>query len=200
MPAVASTGQPPIVTTPSLIRSTYVLVGGALRSSRPLLIALAVISILLGVVPTLKSELESGVISAVSEHLTTPSPAWHTFLSPLPRFSDHATRGWPERLARFVFGGLPLLAAFGLYVVIGLVGLGLEVGAAKATSGIGKEVFRRLRSAGFRRGLEADPGTLQSIPNAPGQYAVAIHQGATTHRTPTSTRSRRPSKPYRLSP
>ncbi len=166
---------------PHLFKLTFPYVKRALWSRRPLLIGLLLASIGLGIVPTMKSELEAGVIEQISLKGTGRSSLADALKEPLQRFqrgSDDPAAGIPEHLARRLFAQTTLGTALGFYLLIGAVGFCLELASVNSSSGLGMEMFRRLRLEGFKRGLEVEPGILGSMPNAPGQLTAALHQGA----------------------
>ncbi len=170
-----------------MLRLTFPIVRAVLWRHRLILVTFGLLSVLLGVVPTLKSELEAGIIDQANQTLRSregrqPSD-WHDLIpaGPLNRFEslpDDA--GYPEQIARWVFKGTSFLSAVAVYLVVGLLAFGITFWSNAITARIGKEVFTILRGRGVRRGLAVDPGDVPSMPNAPEQYSTAIQQGALT--------------------
>lgn len=180
MPSDASTQAKTL--SPALLTLTFPHVRLALWSRRAALIALLAVSVALGVIPTLKSELESGVVEEISQNIQRRPPLREAFSQPIERFrsgDSSGANGIIERIARIVFSQVSLLEGLGIYLLIGAAGFGLELASTRASAGVGVEMFRRLRLEGLRRGLEAEPGAIQSMPNTPGQFTAAIQQGAT---------------------
>lgn len=133
----------------------------------------------MGVVPTLKSELEAGVVQSLAEWMDggQQGALWETRLS---RFEEGArTDSELGRLAALLFSKVALGQALLVFAALGLLGIGLEIGSAKATSWFGKEIFRRLRAEGLQRALATSSDSHAEKHNAPGQFAMAIQQGAT---------------------
>src|SRR5262245_54905373 len=98
--------------TPSLLPLTYRHVAHALWRSRSVLVGLGLISVFLGVVPTLKSELESGLINQLNDEIRDVREGQRRAASlpeilshPLRRFGSHRSEdaGLPERLAGLIF-------------------------------------------------------------------------------------------------
>ena len=190
-----------------MIEVTLPIVRKALAAHRGRLLALAILGVLLGIVPTIKSELEAAVLDHITSALPSEAPRQdglanqpepsagtdqamrerigQTLSEPLRRFSsapDEAD-GIPESLARLLFRGASFAPAFGVYVVIAVVAFLLVVLSKRLQTAISRDVFASLRSEGLRLGLLTDPSqvpTMYSAANPAGQYASAIHQGAST--------------------
>lgn len=159
-----------------------------LRRHTRQLIFLGVLSLLLGVVPTLKSEIESGVLQQINDTVRSSSrlgSGGQVFSVPLGRFSGQRGQtseqeGIPERLAKLVFRNITLGGAILAYLLIAVVAFVIELGSKSAQAAISKDLFARLRGEGMRRGLLTDPSDLPSFQNVAGQYSAAIQQGAST--------------------
>jgi ABC-type multidrug transport system fused ATPase/permease subunit len=143
---------------------------------------------MLGVVPTLKSELESGVVQEINDAVR-PAPTLgpqvkpgELFDIPLDRFNQGTTSsqdGIPERLARLLFRNVTLGWAVIVYLLIAVIVFGIELGSKAIQAFVSKDLFAELRGEGLRRGLLTDPSALPAFNNIAGQYAAAIQQGAT---------------------
>lgn len=157
------------------------------------LIFLGILSLMLGVVPTLKSEIESGVLQQINNTVRStgrelpPTPTatkrGEVFSEPLERFSGgqaSGQEGIPERLAKLIFRNITLGFAILVYLLIAVVALVIELGSKAVQAAIGKDLFSRLRGEGMRRGLLTDPSDLPALQNVAGQYSMAIQQGAST--------------------
>lgn len=141
-------------------------------------LGLALISILLGITPTLKSELESGVIDQISVFIRDKSVEWR---APLGRFRQEINSDKTdvsETIAVWLFGGTSLITALGYYLALALIVYLISVGAKSLQATISRKIFARLRGEGIKKGLLVDPQTISSLPNGAGQYTMAIQQGA----------------------
>jgi len=171
-----------------MLKLTFPIVKSTLVKSKLSIFALIILSVLLGVVPTLKSELESGIINQIDKFSrgtissTSLSDAIH---EPLERFSEISKEkeaDLSQRAVYFIlslFVNIPLIAGVAVYLVIALLSYIIEIMNSTVKTGISRNIFVELRGEGLRKGLRADPSNLPSLPNVPGQYATAIHQGAT---------------------
>ena len=159
---------------------TLPLIIDCLKTRKRLLALIAAFSIVLGILPTLKSELEAGVLEKLVQCLQSGGPC--RIDEPLRRFSEGAKnpKGIPETLAYFLFGGMSAAGALIVYLLLAAATAALTWRASCATSQVGAEVFVTLRGTALRKGLATDPSELPSLPNAPGQYATAIQQGASS--------------------
>jgi ABC-type multidrug transport system fused ATPase/permease subunit len=165
------------------IKLTLPIVKHTLYDNRGSLLVLLLISAVLSFVPTIKSDLESSLISEIDAvlHGRTQASSLHdvaiTHLHGLST-PDDKNADWPEKLARLLFPKLTVASAFFIYLLIAFATFILEVGASSFKTGISKQVFSAIRGAGLRKGLVTDPDQLPDVPNVPGQYAMAIQQGA----------------------
>lgn len=174
-----------------LVWVTYPFFWRGAREHRLALLVLVLLSIALGVVPTLKSELESGLLQHVSDMLrerpsaqAAAAPQMPGPLErPLQRFakpdpSDEG--GLPERLARWMFQGLLILPAVLLYAAIAASEFLLAWWSKAIQARAGKSIFGQLRDEGMRKSLYSDPSELPITSNIAGQQANAIQQGSTS--------------------
>lgn len=170
-----------------LIPLTFPFVRGIFWKWRYVLLGLGLVSVLQGVAPTLKSELESGLISQINDELISQKvkstkQSISTVLSQpvirLQRKPEGTDQALPERIALTLFSGASVIAALGWYFVIAFVVIVLEVAATKATARITKAIYACLRSEGLKKALATDPHQVESISNAAGEYTSAIHMGA----------------------
>jgi ABC-type multidrug transport system fused ATPase/permease subunit len=149
---------------------------------------LVLLSILLGTIPALKSQLESQIINVINDTITadasTRPPGLRDALQRArPIVSGEGSEnqpGVPEKIAISILQKVPKLSdALILYLCITVLGYALGVVSAILRSSITRSCFARLRAEGLRKGLVAETRVLYSFSNIPGQYAMAIQQGAT---------------------
>ncbi|WP_326541368.1 ABC transporter ATP-binding protein [Pseudorhodoferax sp.] len=175
-----------------LVRVTGPFFWRGVKEHRWALLLLIVLSIALGVVPTLKSELESGLMQHVSDMLRQQSSAAEGGTSqamaplaqPLRRFEGDKDptreRGLPERLADWLFSGLLIVPAVLLYCAIAALEFAIALSSKAIQARAGKSIFGHLRDDGMRKSLYSDPSQLPAGSNLAGQHANAIQQGATS--------------------
>jgi ABC-type multidrug transport system fused ATPase/permease subunit len=147
---------------------------------------LAVLSILLGTIPALKSQLESQIVNiinnAITEDASRPASFGDALQETVPATDSSSSdeEGLPERIASWVLKKVPELGdALLFYLFITAVGYALGIGIATIRANVTRTCFARLRVEGLRKGLLAEDRELYSFSNIPGQYAMAIQQGAT---------------------
>lgn len=171
-----------------MLRLTYPFLKKRLSSHKSELLVLGLLSLMLGVVPTLKSELESGVVQEINRAVqpadfgSASALRPGLFNIPLERFNRNMSNpqeGVPERLAGALFRNVTLGWAVLAYLVIALVVFGIELGSKAIQAFVSKDLFATLRGVGMRRGLLTDPSDLPPTKNVAGHYAVAIQTGAT---------------------
>ena len=155
---------------------------------------LIVISVLLGFVPNIKSELEAGLIDEISQTIRNPSSSPENLNQQdrsffeaikdvlsirISRFERPATNpDLPERIARFLFGNVGVGLALLLYLALSIAAYAVDFLTTVYQTRISREVFARLRSIGLTKGLVIDPAQLPRFSNTAGQYSNAIQVGA----------------------
>jgi ABC-type multidrug transport system fused ATPase/permease subunit len=151
-----------------------------------LIAILILLSILLGTIPALKSQLESQIINIINIAITDESSSRPASFGDALGESVSATsssssdeEGLPERIANWALKKVPELGdALLFYLLITVVGYALGIGIAAIRANVTRTCFARLRVEGLRKGLLAEDRQLYSFSNIPGQYAMAIQQGA----------------------
>lgn len=172
-----------------MLQLTFPIVVKSLLRHKLGLLTLVLLSILLGIVPTLQSELESGVIQQTSETLSALAEPegepqgtelmYAVLGTSIDRFEGtRPNAGVPERLAVWLFQGINFLLAIFWYLVIVAVAFGINLVAKSIQAAVSKDMFAELRGVGMRKGLTADTSAMPAMSNAAGQYAIAIQQGA----------------------
>jgi ABC-type multidrug transport system fused ATPase/permease subunit len=177
-----------------MLKLTFPILKGRLKRHKLALVILAILSLMLGVVPTLKSELEAALVQQINTAVgpagnseprsapakTSPESLREIVSLPLERFAGESSPqdGIPERLARSIFRNANLgMAVLGYFLIVAVV-FGVELWSKALQARVSKDLFAKLRSEGMRRGLLTDPSALPAFRNIAGQYAVAIQQGA----------------------
>src|SRR5438874_9968317 len=94
----------------SIIAQTRDHLWAELRRHKSAILAILLLSVILGVVPTFKSELESGLLQQINHILDSlknkvPVDVWG---EKVVRFDKPAENDWAERMAHRVFAGIAL--------------------------------------------------------------------------------------------
>lgn len=167
---------------PLMVRRTLPLIIPILWKNKGILLLLVIMSILLGIVPTVKSDLETGIIDQANSILTGGSHANPANILGigLQDFSQTANKNADivEKIASALFHGVTLGLALTIYLVIIAFAFGVNFWSTVAQEKITARIFARLREVAFQRGLVTDPSNLPSLSNVAGQYSIGIHQGA----------------------
>jgi ABC-type multidrug transport system fused ATPase/permease subunit len=161
-----------------------------------LIALLVVISVLLGFVPTIKSELEAGLIDEISQTIRNSSstdPLINAGSRPdsfleavgvvlstrISRFERmNADKDLPERIAGLLFGRVGVGLALLFYLVLSIAAYSVDFLTTVFQTRISQEVFAKLRGIGLTKGLVTDPAQLPALTNTAGQYSNAIQVGA----------------------
>ena len=162
-------------------RATIPFFRAALLSHRRRVVYLVLIGASSGLLATIKSELEAGVIQHVSDTLQSGSAA-EAWGSPLSRFAvaSGADLSWDERITRTLLFGVDLGWAVGLYLSVAAVSAVIAVAAAICRSSIRRTLYGGLYQAGLRKALITDPTPDQVAigPNPASQQTAAVQQGS----------------------
>jgi ABC-type multidrug transport system fused ATPase/permease subunit len=156
-----------------MIKKTFQIIKPVLQENSSVLFMLAVLGILLGVVPPVKSELESAILRTINQAVMGVGWRYSLDIDPPKNYTD-----WLEGITFFLFGRVPTVSAIFIYFLIALFAFWIELLSRRSRAELTKEIFQRLRGEGLKKGLEVDPYSLPSLPNISGQYAIAIQQGA----------------------
>jgi len=167
-----------------MFKLTWPYVRSVLIGHWQVIVLLIVISVLLGFVPNVKSELEAGLIDEISRTIGSSGSAASESIgnvlsiriSRFERMSDNAD--WPERIAKLLFGGVGLGLALLFYLVLSIAAYAVDFLTTIYQTRISREVFAKLRSIGLTKGLVIDPAQLPAVSNTAGQYSNAIQVGA----------------------
>jgi ABC-type multidrug transport system fused ATPase/permease subunit len=164
-----------------------------------LIALLVVISVLLGIVPIIKSEVEAGLIDEISRsieqiarsvisgdastQIASPgsfSEAIKNVLSMrIERFEGGGTdESIPEKLAHLLFGQVGVGLALLIYLALSVGAFAVDFLTIVLQTRISREVFAKLRGIGLTKGLVTDPSHLPALSNVAGQYSNAIQIGA----------------------
>jgi ABC-type multidrug transport system fused ATPase/permease subunit len=166
-----------------LLCITFPVVGKTLLRQYPIIIGLLLFSFLLGVVPTVKSQLESNLINFANEILDRES---------INNFSDFAKKpistkynsdnskdsSLPEKITYMFTNNMTVYSGVFAFIICIVLGFFLEFGNQWMRANIQKQLFSKLRLAAISKRLNLDPSEIPQAANIPGQYATAIHQGA----------------------
>lgn len=154
------------------------------RNRKRSLVTLVATGLLLGVLPTMRSELEAGLIDQISDALrsmTEARPAVaQIFASPLTRFSQtvREDRDLIEVFSGSLFSHLNLATALGTFFLLMLLALLMEYWNTFTRTGITRDAFTALRRRALYASLVTEPSASPPTANTAGQYANAIQQGA----------------------
>jgi ABC-type multidrug transport system fused ATPase/permease subunit len=165
-----------------VIRTTLPIVRTPLSRRKLALLMLLVISGILGILPTLKAALESGIIISIEETIRRPEQAGsfsELLTKPASVLLDREENGdLTVRLAQLVFGGFSLGGALLVYLLLVFLTYQVVMASKKINADLTSQAFAALRGEGLQKGLTIDPRSTLAMPNAAGQYATAIQQGA----------------------
>jgi ABC-type multidrug transport system fused ATPase/permease subunit len=167
-----------------MLKLTFPIVRSILWSNKLVIVLLIIISILLGVVPALKTDLEAGILQQAGSIISGQESK--TFMgilgTPLSYFSQASSNSGGFDITAFIetnlFHGVSLGIAFISYLVIAILASLISFLSNSAQQKISIQIFAGLRGKGFQNGLVTDPSDLPTLPNVAGQYAEAIQQGA----------------------
>lgn len=171
----------------TMLGVTFPLIRHSLWRARWMLALLVLVSLLQGIAPAAKSQLESGLIAQANDELKgrADRAERHTLdeilklpVNKLSRKPQGADQAFPDWVALLIFGGSTVRAALAWYFVVAAAVMLLDVIAATIISRISTSMFCRLRSEAMRKALETDPHQLPAMLNASGQLTAAIHFGA----------------------
>jgi ABC-type multidrug transport system fused ATPase/permease subunit len=157
---------------------TFPIVLACLKKQKLTLVLLLVASLLLGVVPTIKAEIEAGVIEQVNECFRNGPDRCDPdeTLTRFDRSRDEA--GLPEKITYWAFSGISAVSALVAFFIVAAAAMALQWGSYILSTRIDREIFASMRDAAFRSSLSADTHEIESLTNAPGQFSSAIQQGA----------------------
>jgi ABC-type multidrug transport system fused ATPase/permease subunit len=140
------------------------------------------VSVVLGFVPTLKSLLESAVISEIDQAFRSPPPdAEAAFTAPVQQFSADSggIDGAIGSVATFVFDDVALWVVVVAYAAVTGLGWLLGIASAALRAHVTRRFFNALRREGMERALHGELPR-GGVTNEPGQDANAIQFGATS--------------------
>jgi len=155
-----------------------------LRQHRRRILALILLSAFVGVLPAVKSAIESAVFSHVDQ-LTRGEKLAHVtvreiVMSPLKPLLDK--RDWIEKATADVLANQPLIDAVLAYLLITILGALTIVVSTRVRAALTKRTLGVLRGQAIRMAMTTDPSELPvpDAANVAGRYAAAIHEGANT--------------------
>lgn len=189
-----------------MFKLTWPHVKSVLWRYRGTIALMVLVSVVLGFVPTIKSELESALINQISDTIRgrnpgqlvsgsggeqarpaePPQKSWaestrEVFSIRLGRFADSEPRpeeDLPIRIARVLFGQVNVGWALLVYLALSLCAYAVDFATTVLQTKVSREVFSRLRAVGLSRGLVTEPSQLPAMSNVAGQYSSAIQVGA----------------------
>ena len=164
-----------------MFKLTFPYMSSILWHSKRAILLLILFSIVLGFVPTLKSDLEAGVIDQASYVMLNHST--NIFGGQLIYFSAaNSISSGGFDIIKFIetifFSKMSLIVALIVYLGITVLAAFVSFKANAYRKKISTQVFSGLRSEGFQKGLGTDPSNLPKLSNVAGNYAEAIQQGA----------------------
>lgn len=158
-------------------RTTLPYLKNALAKSKVAVIVVIVSAFIAGSIATVKSLIESQLISAVADIVRTDGGGsgniWSRPLTGIP--TDDSD--WVTGIAHTVFSGLTLWQGLSVYIVISAVGATLVVVTTNARESISRRLFTDLFGAGLRKAF-TDYSAPLDVEDEPGGMAGAIQQGA----------------------
>ncbi len=163
-----------------MFRRTWREAKSVLLHHKGALIALVILGGLMGLVPTLKTTLESSVFNKVQEVLESgvSRPFAVVLHEPLPA-SDPDAKGLVERVSVLLVRQSDFVEGVALYVVLAVAGVLLGIVNKRVRTSITQELFTRLRGAALQRALIVGGSGEGSMPNPSALQAAGIHLGVT---------------------
>lgn len=163
---------------PPAIRTTFPEVRRVLWKNRRLLLALGVVSVLLGLIPTLKSQFESGVVNTISDIIREKPASFTAALEKEVAGYDNPNADIVERLSGFLVQRSKLSNVVFVYLALIAAAFLVNVWGTAIRARLGQEVLAALRARAMKNALMLDTTEVIDVVNAPGQYANAIQQGS----------------------
>jgi len=150
-----------------------------LRRHKFAVFALLLLSVVLGIIPTFKSELESGFLQQVDYIFHTSHPTDDIWSTKVDRFRPVDDKSdWSERIAHDLFFGTPLRSVFIIYLLLAAVGHWLQVGTTSYKARIQRHLFGRLRAVALKRALALDSSAFPRESNVAAHFSSSVQQGA----------------------
>src|SRR5205085_12639762 len=127
---------------------TFPIAKDVLRHYKTALLGMILIGVILGIVPTLKSELESGVVNEINDYLTRGKDL--SFAEPISRFKENASQqadktDYSLTIANWLFGGATLFKTLIYYLLLTLAAYLMGVLTKYIQSLLSRDIFARLR-------------------------------------------------------
>src|SRR4051794_31807049 len=158
---------------------TKVLLWAELKRHKHAVVGLLVLSVVLGIIPTFKSELESGFFQQVDYIFRASPPIADIWSTKVDRFRPvNDTSDWSERIAHDLFFGTRLRSVLFIYLILAAVGHWLQVGTTSYKARIQRHLFSRLRAVAVKRALSLDSSALPRESNVAANFSSAVQQGA----------------------
>lgn len=189
-----------------MFKLTWPHIKSVLWRYRSTIVLMVFVSVVLGFVPTIKSELESALIDQISNAISRRNSAqsgygsggdqtslvepqqesWlestrEAFSIRLRRFAasqPDSGEDLPIRIARALFGQANVGWALVGYLMLSLCAYAVDFATTILQTKVSREVFSKLRAVGLSRGLVTEPSQLPAMSNVAGQYSSAIQVGA----------------------
>jgi ABC-type multidrug transport system fused ATPase/permease subunit len=165
-----------------IARVTWPIIYGELRQHLGRIFLLIVLSAFVGLLPAMKSAIESAVFSHVDELSRRPAVAAasvrEVIASPLsPRLDN---RDWLERGTGGALAGKPLGTAVLAYLFLTVCGASVLVTSTRIRATLSKRSLAVLRGTAIRMAMTTDAPDLPkgTDVNVAGRFATAIHEGA----------------------
>lgn len=175
-----------------MLRETFFIIKNSLERNKSSLIGIALVAILLGIIPTIKSELESGIYDAASQNshsiLSLKGESFQlkilsVFGTKIDRFQsgNSADLDVPERIAKFLLYGFDsLLSILLLYLIIAALSSLISYLSERFSNKIKKDIYHSLRGFGFRKTFTVGSTIIPDKENPSGHLSSAIQRGAET--------------------
>jgi len=163
-----------------MIRRTLITIRPVIIKNLGRIAWLLILSIVLGVIPTFKSELEAAVVDSINNVITNRNSS-EIFDMPVSRFStvDESNQtDFVIQLIYYFFVNISLINVIIFYTGIVAVGALVTVILKTLQSDIDREIFVKLRGEAMKRALLTEPCELPVLANVAGQHTTAIQQGA----------------------
>lgn len=168
-----------ILLSSKLLKLTFPLALAEIKKNKLRLFILIFLSVLLGAIPAIKSELEAALIQQADVATHTKDTKFDQFLSSkLQRLNkDQDDNDFLEKVSHIFFRDYPLMTDLYVYGFLVLLTWLISIVLTKIKSSFTLQMFTTIRNKGFTTILEKDPFEFPPLLQQTGRYANSIHQG-----------------------
>lgn len=174
-----------------MIRQTFPIVKQSLFRNKLIILAVLSLSLLLGLIPTIKSELEAGLVESAEQvnnsvfhaddsHI---NPLWDGLKTKIDRFDRKRENAeFSEKITYFILQGVNTLVSILIaYLVISVIFFYINYLSERLGAIVKKDLYHDLRGVGLRKSLTVESSRI--IPdreNPAGHLSSAVQRGAET--------------------